>query len=168
MLAEEQQLLTVRSEESQLAAWSTMAVVGIGGLLAFGLVPFVGLTINRDIRRRHQVEARLQESEQKLKQWVGELEQRRNEISQLGELSDVLQACFTVDEAYLVLGELVQRLFPKMTGEVLMISESKTLVEAVATWGDHPARADLFGPTECWALRRGRSYFLPDGQSQLC
>ncbi|MBD2067755.1 sensor domain-containing diguanylate cyclase [Leptolyngbya sp. FACHB-671] len=167
MLVEEQRLLQLRSERSRTVAWTTMAIVGIGGLLTFGLVPFAGLTINRDITRRRQAEAKLQESEQNLKQWVGELEQRRSEISQLSELSDVLQACFTLDEAYTVLGELVQRLFPNTVGGVWMISESKTLVEAVATWGEHPARAALFEPTQCWSLRRGRPYFLPDGQSQL-
>lgn len=167
MLDEERRLLTLRSGQAQSTGWSTLTVVGAGGLIALGLVPFAGSTINRDIRRRRQVEAKLTESEQNLKQWLDELEQRRNEISQLGELSDVLQACFTLNEAYTVLGELVQRLFPKTVGGVLMISESKTLVEAVATWGEHPARADLFGPTECWSLRRGRSYFLSDGESQL-
>lgn len=167
MLAEERQLLVLRAERSQVMAWNTIAVVGIGGVLALGLVPFAGLTINRDITRRRQVEAQLKESEQNLKQWVSELEQRRSEISQLGELSDVLQACFTLDEAYSALGELLPHLFPETVGGVWVISESKTLVEAATTWGEHPACAALFEPTQCWALRRGRLYFLPDGHSQL-
>lgn len=167
MLDEERRLLSLRSRQSQTAAQTTMTVVSIGGILALGLIPLAGVTIARDINRRRQVETQLKHSEQTLKQWVSELEQRRSEISQLGELSDVLQVCFTLDEAYLVLGELVQPLFPQTVGAVLMISESKTLVEAVATWGNHPARATLFEPSECWSLRRGRPYFLPDGHSHL-
>ena len=167
MLEEEQRLLVLRSQESKQTARTTLAVAGLGGVLAFVLVPFGGWTINRDLTRRRQAEAQLQESEQRLKQWVDELEQRRSEILQLGHLSDVLQACFTLEEAYTVLAELVQPLFPESAGGVKLINESKVLVEAVATWGDPPLRAELFGPSECWAIRRGRPYFLPDGHSAL-
>jgi diguanylate cyclase (GGDEF)-like protein len=167
MLEEERRLLGIRSEQSRLTARNTIVVVGAGGLLALALVPFAGLTINRDITRRRQVEAKLQDSEKQLKLWVGELEQRSSEISNLGELSDVLQACFTLEEAYAVLAELLQRLFPGTAGSVCVISDSKTLVEAVAMWGACPDQTRLFGPTECWALRRGRPYFLQNSQSRL-
>jgi diguanylate cyclase (GGDEF)-like protein len=167
MLEEEHKLLALRLEQSQLTARNTLLVVGLGGLLAFVLVPLVGFTINRDVRQRKQVEVKLQENEHALKQWVGELEQHRGEIMQLGELSDMLQACFTLEEAYAVSGELVQRLFPHTAGGIFMINDSKTLVETVAIWGEHPSIATLFGPAECWSLRRGRAYFLADGQSSL-
>jgi diguanylate cyclase (GGDEF)-like protein len=167
MLDEEHRLLILRSERSQLVTRNTSIVVGIGGVLAFALVPFAGFSITQDITRRREIEAKLQASEQQLKQWIGELEQRSDEISQLAELSDVLQACFTLDEAYQVLAELVQVLFPETTGGIYTISESKTLVEAVATWGAQRASTDVFVPTECWALRRGRSYYLENAESCL-
>ncbi|BAZ20472.1 diguanylate cyclase with PAS/PAC and GAF sensors [Kalymmatonema gypsitolerans NIES-4073] len=167
MISEENHLLNIRSKEANLTARSTILVVGTAGILALGLIPLAGTAINRDIIRRRRVEADLHKSEQKLKQWVGELEQRSSEISLLGELSDVLQACFTLDEAYTVLSELLQPLFPDTAGGVFLTSESKTLVEAVATWGDERACASLFTPTECWGLRRGRPYFLSDTQSRL-
>ncbi|MBD1834462.1 diguanylate cyclase [Cyanobacteria bacterium FACHB-472] len=167
MLSEERRLLELRFQQSRHTARNTTVVVGLGGLLTFGLVPLASLKINRNVTRRRQVEAKLQESQQQLKQWVGELEERSSEMTQLGELSDVLQVCFTLEEAYTVLAELVHRLFPQTVGGVFIINDSKTLVEAVATWGEHPARSDLFAPTDCWALRRGRSYFLPNAKSRL-
>ncbi len=167
MVAEENRLLQIRSDRAKFTANFTMLVVGSGGILSFGLIPLAGTAINRHIKRQKQVEADLVNSEKKLKLWVDELEERNNEISQLAEFSNVLQACFTLEEAYTALPELVSPLFPNTSGGVFLISESKTLVEPVATWGDDYAYFNLFTPTECWALRRGRSYFLKDAQSHL-
>nr|WP_290221971.1 diguanylate cyclase [Trichocoleus desertorum] len=166
MTTEENRLLQQRSRQAELAAHNTTLIVGLGGFLAFALLPIAAIAINRDIRHRTTIGLALQESETKLKGWVGELEQRSREITLLGELSDVLQACFTLDEAYAVVAELVQPLFPGMSGAIYITSESRNLVEAIAAWGalSQPA---MFDPTDCWALRRGRAYFIDHGHSSL-
>ncbi len=167
LLLEAEQWLEERTRQAEINSRNTVIAVGLSGIFALIFVPVAGGIIIRDISARRQIEAKLQDSQQQLKQWLIDLEQRRSEISQLGELSDVLQACFTLEEAYRVLGELVQRLFPNTVGGVFIISESKTLVEAVATWGELPQQAKIFGPADCWALRRGRPYFLDQGHSGL-
>lgn len=160
MLDEENRLLEIRSQQSRVIARNTVLVVGISGILAFGLIPFAGAVISRDVTRRRETEKTLQASEQQLKQWISELEQRNNEIIKLSRLSDALQACFTLDEAYIALKELLPPLFPDTDGGLFMINESKTLLEPVACWGPTAATKILFTPTECWSLRRGRPYFL--------
>lgn len=167
MVTEENRLLQQRSRQAELAARNTTLIVGLGGFLAFALLPIAAIAINRDIRQRKTIGLALQESETKLKGWVGELEQRSREITLLGELSDVLQACFTLDEAYAVVAELVQPLFPGMSGAIYITSESRNLVEAIASWGPLPAPPAMFDPTDCWALRRGRAYFIDNGHSSL-
>ncbi len=118
------------------------------------------LGITHDITKRKRAEEALQQANEQLTNWVKELEQRNREIALLSELSDILQACLSIEEAHSALAELVQPLFPDVSGGVFIISASKQLVEAVATWGDSSATSQkIFTPNECWALRRGRSHW---------
>ncbi|BAY47944.1 diguanylate cyclase with PAS/PAC and GAF sensors [Scytonema sp. HK-05] len=120
-----------------------------------------------DITDRLQAEA-LEEANDKLSRSVKELEQRHHEFAQLGELSDFLQACKTVEEAYSALELLVPPLFPQTNGGIFLINDSKNLVEAVATWGPAPFPSqELFAPDECWALRRGRIHHTTKAHSKL-
>jgi diguanylate cyclase (GGDEF)-like protein/PAS domain S-box-containing protein len=114
----------------------------------------------QDITTRKQAEEALQAANQQLKNWVGELEQSSREITLLSEMSDVLQACRTLTEAYGAIASLIQPLFPHASGSVLIISASRQLVEAVATWGSELSSQQMFAPDECWALRRGRYHFI--------
>ena len=124
-------------------------------------------SVGRDITARKQAEAALQEANATLKGWVNELEQRNEEMALLGEMSDFLQACLTVEEAYSALASLVQPLFPGTAGGVFAINNSNTLVEVMATWGDSPPIQPLFASNDCWALRRGRLHWAHQTQSGL-
>ncbi|KYC37078.1 hypothetical protein WA1_46440 [Scytonema hofmannii PCC 7110] len=112
----------------------------------------------------------LQQLNAQLTNWVKELEQRNHEIVLMGKLSDMLQACLTVEEAYYTLSRLIQSLFPNMSGGVFLINASKNLVEAVATWGKETLVSQkIFTPRECWGLRRGRTHlFAVDACSLEC
>ena len=117
---------------------------------------------------RQRIEAALQQANEKLTGWVNELKQRNHEIALLGEISDVLQACLTAEEAYTAISTMMQPLFPGATGGIFLISASKNLVEAVATWGVSPLSSqELFTPDECWALRRGRIHLVENTPSGL-
>ena len=44
-----------------------------------------------------------------------------------------------------------------------------SVVEQVAAWGENSSSGSVFGPSECWALRRGRVYLVEDsGTDLLC
>ncbi|MEP0798583.1 diguanylate cyclase [Funiculus sociatus] len=128
--------------------------------------------IGRDITQRKLTEAAVQQANEKLTIWVNELEQRNREITLLSELSELLQACLSVEEAYTVIVQMMEPLFPDTVGGVFMIHASKQLVEAVATWGEEVgtevyASQKLFSTHECWALRRGRSHFLTNTHNRM-
>ncbi|WP_026733863.1 PAS domain S-box protein [Fischerella sp. PCC 9605] len=130
--------------------------------------PSATIGVNRNITERKQAEAALHKANEQLTCWVQELEQRNREIALLSEMSDILQACLTVEEAYKVITQLVQPLFPETSGGVFIISSSKHLVEAVTVWGDSIlASKKVFSPKQCWALRRGRSHFAASGDRGL-
>ncbi|PMB38927.1 diguanylate cyclase [Fischerella thermalis CCMEE 5330] len=132
--------------------------------------PTATIGVNRNITERKQAEAALQQANEQLTSWVQQLEQRNHEIALLSQMSDILQACLTVEEAYKVIAQLIQPLFPETSGGVFIISSSKHLVEAVTTWGDSTvASKKVFSPKNCWALRRGRSHFATaDDHSLHC
>ncbi|MBD1918822.1 MULTISPECIES: PAS domain S-box protein [Cyanophyceae] len=109
-----------------------------------------------DITPLKRAEHDLQRVNQQLAIHVGELNQRTRQMQLLGEMSDFLQACLTVNDAYRSLGALVAPLFPGSSGGILMLTDGDYRVEQVATWGAQRAPAPKFIPLDCSALCRER------------
>ncbi|AFY67697.1 diguanylate cyclase [Geitlerinema sp. PCC 7407] len=120
-----------------------------------------GLAITlRDVSDRKAVEGVLHDSNAELQGWVAQLEQYNEDLTLLNQLSDLLQACITLEEACKVIGQLMPLLLPQFSGGVSLISNSRNIVETVATWGDAIASQPLFGLQECVALRRGQPHLV--------
>ncbi len=115
-----------------------------------------------DNSARKRAEADLAAANQRLTEWVAQLERRTGEMKQLGELVELLQSCRSVDEACQVIERVAFRLFPGTAGAVYLLRSSQNLLQSTATWGSLTSEAQ-FGPDECWALRRGRTYGLGHG-----
>jgi diguanylate cyclase (GGDEF)-like protein len=94
-----------------------------------------------------------------------QLAERVNELDLLNQMGELLQSCFTLEEAYGVFGRLAPRLFPTEGGAIFALDASRDLIEAVATWGSHPTDADAFAVDDCWALRHGRTHVVEDTSS---
>ena len=89
--------------------------------------------------------------------------ERTREVELLRQLSELLQACATPDEAHGVMGQLCSRLFPDVSGAVLITPASRDGLWAVAVWGPPFAGGrERFQLDDCWALRRGRVYRVDD------
>ena len=125
--------------------------------------------IARDITDRKKTEEALQQAKHNLEAWVHELEQRTREMTLLSEMGDMLRACLTTEEAYMVIVRVAQQIFPVQVGALYVISPARNLVEAVAVWGESSLVERAFAPDECWALRRGRVHWVEDsGVGLLC
>jgi len=94
-----------------------------------------------------------------------QLAERVNELDLLNQMGELLQSCFTLDEAYGVIGRLATRLFPTEAGAVFALDGPRNLIEAVATWGSRPLDATTFPSGDCWALRNGRTHVVEDTTS---
>src|SRR5262249_30974766 len=89
--------------------------------------------------------------------------ERTREVELLRQLSELLQACATPEEAHTVMGQLCSRLFPHAAGQVLVASASRDGLWAVAEWGPPLAGGrERFQLDDCWALRGGRIYRVDD------
>jgi len=150
-----------RTGERRLISWSTTALLdddnNVEHLIATGV----------DVTERRQAEKGLQDANKKLATWVDDLEERRREMALLSEMSELLQNCEDFEEAYAVSARYIQKLFPFDHGALCLTSASRDMVEAVEMWGDPAPTERVFTPSDCWALRRGRSPLVDDPQPGL-
>jgi diguanylate cyclase (GGDEF)-like protein/PAS domain S-box-containing protein len=123
--------------------------------------------LQTEIAERKLVEMALHEANNNLKGIVNEFELRNRDITLLNEMGDLLQACLVCQEAYLGIAHFAPLLFPDESGVLFILSASKKLMEAVATWGQPEFDEPVFSPEECWALRRGEVHAVSMRQPGL-
>ncbi len=75
-------------------------------------VAITALVLAALVSERHEIENALQASHDKLRDGVNELEQHNSKMVLLNEMGDLLQSCSTAEEAYTIIGQLGQRVFP--------------------------------------------------------
>ncbi|MGV2831066.1 diguanylate cyclase [Myxosarcina sp. GI1(2024)] len=111
------------------------------------------LGITQDITKNKETTLKLESSNLQLKQKILALETSNQQKIKLGKINEFLQACLTLEEVQKSLADLLGPLFPDTDGAVYLINNSKTFVEAIATWGTVNSELN-FTTSECWALRR--------------
>jgi diguanylate cyclase (GGDEF)-like protein/PAS domain S-box-containing protein len=119
-----------------------------------------GVAVLRDVTAAKHAELALQESNLQLRASVDELERRNDEITLLGELSGLLQACLGEEEASRIIAQSCERLVPGSRGGLYLLNASHNLAAAGMRWGDPPPSEQTFAPDACWALRRGHAHML--------
>ncbi len=117
----------------------------------------------QDIGQRHQAAAELASSQQQLQAGYLRLQRQNQEITALGELSAVLQACQNFDEMVAPMSSYGQRLFPGWSGALYLIHASRNYLECVTRFGSPDLSEPVFGSNACWALRRGEMQWLGEG-----
>ncbi len=85
-------------------------------------------------------------------------ESKRDESRLLAEFNEWLQSSDSLDELFTVVSSFLEKLLPGSKGSVYVYANARDVLEAVCSW---PGEAGLshFEPPDCWALRRGRTYF---------
>jgi diguanylate cyclase (GGDEF)-like protein len=79
----------------------------------------------------------------------------------LSRMAELFQSCSERGEAYAVVRESVEQLFPDMPGAFYIYRESRDLLEEAANWSAGTSGAAPLAPDDCWALRLGRPHFVP-------
>lgn len=120
----------------------------------------------QEIAERKTAQDRLSASNQTVSHLLDDARQQTDEIAQISELGGLLHACASREEVFRLLPERMRRLFRGASGCLALLSASKNRLESAAEWGICPT-AQIFGPDECWALRRGRTHVHRGGDSAL-
>jgi diguanylate cyclase (GGDEF)-like protein/PAS domain S-box-containing protein len=122
-----------------------------------------------DITERKQMELSLLESNSQMRLFLNELERHNREINLLNEMSRLLQASPSEEEAYQIIAKLSRQLFPGTAGALYLFDHTGTRVSAAASWGDFSYSRQVFATEECLALRRGPTHPLgEDPASSRC
>ncbi len=121
-----------------------------------------------DISGRRQTENALRSSKEELTSTVQALEKRNYELTLLSEMGDMLQSCASTAEAYGVISNFLQQIFPEDAGTLSVIDGTSKLLKVVVVWGGIPITQEVFPKEECWALRTGRILGTSERHAGLC
>jgi diguanylate cyclase (GGDEF)-like protein len=151
---DERALLAERAARSQQNARETLRNLTVAGVAAVGLLLIAAFLVRRDMSERVRVAAELSEVNNRLAGILERSQERGDEIARLAELSQLLQTCQLPEEAYRVIERAAPALVRKPGG--LFLVNSSGMLENQAFWGDINRMEPMFGPVDCWALRRNR------------
>jgi diguanylate cyclase (GGDEF)-like protein len=155
------------SRRAALSSRTTLVTFGIGALLMLALLSALIRTVMRDVLQRRRAELALKETNDRLEAGVAALEQRNQQVTLLSEMSGALQSCMTIEESFVVVGRFCQRLFPDSDGALYVMHASRNYLDAAIAWGESHHGASVFGPDDCWALRRSEPYLVLMPQQEL-
>jgi diguanylate cyclase (GGDEF)-like protein/PAS domain S-box-containing protein len=122
--------------------------------------PFRMIGAMMDITERKFMESTLRQANEEMGRVLNELKLRNRETVLLNEMSRLLQACQSTEEAYKIIVDLTSQMFPNTAGALYLFNAPRTLVRALAAWGDLSPSEQTFSPNECWALRNGKTHPL--------
>ncbi|MEJ2672766.1 MAG: diguanylate cyclase [Deltaproteobacteria bacterium] len=120
------------------------------------------ITVARDLTEMKNNLAALQQTNERLQILVQETEQCNRESNIINFMSEKLQSCLSCSEAYPIIVQHAQELFPAVSGALFIFDQAHNLLEPAASWGPPLAGEQVFAPHDCWALRRGRLRWSAD------
>ena len=116
-----------------------------------------------DISQLRRAEQAVSERADDLAAANRELQMSSGFTNRLVRLGELLQACVSFEEAYSVIEAAMPGFFGTLSGALHLTSASRNIVEEVARWGDVQSSLAVFGPQDCWALRRGQEHRVAPG-----
>jgi diguanylate cyclase (GGDEF)-like protein len=164
---EERALLRQRSDELQKGRdRSLLSAIGFLGFSLFVLIVVFAFLI-RDAIRRRSFERQISMANDQLEATIEELERRGSEAILLKAARDELQLCVTTKDALECGVHHFQELVPGSNGATVIINNSRSMLETVATWNNPSALLDSFDMDACCGLRAGRLRWRRPGLSQI-
>lgn len=114
-------------------------------------------------RQQQALSAALEVGTVELQRTVACMERQNREITLRNELGDLLQSCISVEEAGAVMARFVPKLFPGASGAAYLNTPAGETLVPVSHWGEAPG-VEALTATDCWALRRGRTYLVTESE----
>lgn len=155
----ELKLLTERREQVDHALMVTVALCTLGVLACMGILAFVFAIVDRETRRRS-------ESERVLQQTLHDLEIVNGDRLHIAQMGDFLQSCRTPEEVHDLVRQNMPRMFEGSHGLVGLTSNSRNMIDSVASWGEITSSLEQFMPSDCWAMRRGKIHCVHAGAQE--
>lgn len=117
---------------------------------------------------RQELEERVVQRTVELKQSMQRLQAHQNEIFVLGEMTRLLQAARSLDEAGAIARLQLGEMLPGLAGSLYLLNASRNLLERQVSWGEPTSDVEMTDPAGCWALRRGKPHVVEKGTGIVC
>lgn len=124
--------------------------------------------LTREIAARRKADAAMRRNNQELAATVRQLEAFHQDSAVLSHMAELLQACAQRGEAYEIVRETGQQLFPDSAASLFIYRDSRDALEHVLSWGGGKPAYPTLAPDECWALRLGSPHFVARGGTIRC
>jgi len=124
-------------------------------LMGINITLVIGSSIlsNKLIQQQVKTEQDLQEVR---------IEQRTQEIELLHRLANMLAACNSINEAQMVVEDIIPRILGDLNGVVSLMRSSRNQLLVKLDWGGAWPGSKTYAPEECWALRKGKFHLAND------
>ena len=119
-----------------------------------------------DITERKQAEAMLKRSNQQLAVWINELQERKNKMDLLENVSDALQPCNSLDEVFQVLVKYAEEIFPNQPGALYLYDINTHVLQQSAVWGEFSGDSS-WAAESCYAWQSGKPHVSPGTKNRL-
>ncbi|WP_375322651.1 GGDEF domain-containing protein [Aliivibrio logei] len=129
-------------------------------LMGINIVLVIGSSLlsNKLIQQQVKNEQDLQEER---------IEQRTQEIELLHRLANMLAACNSINEAQMVVEDILPRILGDVNGVVSLMRSSRNQLLVKLDWGGAWPGNKTYAPEECWALRKGKFHLANDKYTTL-
>lgn len=114
-----------------------------------------------EVEERKRTEAELQKK-------TKELEEKNRTLYQINRMTELLQSCHNVSEAYQIIATSIEEMFPQVSVGIYQIDQGLKLLELVTCWGDVLPSSKVLNLDDCWAMRRAKIHFSTDKINLCC
>lgn len=143
-----------RTEEALRAAQATLQA-------RLAAIREANRNLTREMAARRKIDEAMRRNNLALAGTVRQLESFHRDGEALSRMAELLQSCSQRSEAYAIVRETGQQLFPDSSGSLYIYRESRDALEHVTSWGSERTPDATLAPDECWALRLGSPHFVP-------
>ncbi|AFY38047.1 diguanylate cyclase [[Leptolyngbya] sp. PCC 7376] len=127
--------------------------------------------LTKEVAIRRRAEESFQIANNKLADQLAQLEQFTAVQTCISELSETLQICHSLEEAFKVSAKLIKGIFPNCRGYIFMArSVSSSQLDCVAKWGDQAITKMITSleQQDCWGIRKSTPHISDLEGAGLC
>jgi len=163
----ERTVLTGRTSESQKNIYRSLLAGGAFLVASLAVVIVLFGFLVRDAIRRQKLDQQLYHANSKLEVTVLTMQKRASEAALLMAAREELQLCTTPAQAYDAIVRHSKQLHPSAHTALLMINNSRNMVEIAASSAGETKLLDGFALDGCCGLRSGRMRWRKPGRSEV-
>ena len=163
----ERTLLSKRTDESRQSTYRSLLAGAVFLIISLAVVMILFAFLLRDVRRRQKTERQISLTNAQLESTVAVMKQRAGESTLLMSAREEMQLCTSAEQAHEATVRYCQQLVPSVRTALLMINNSRQMVEITTTSENDLKILDGFPLDACCGLRSGRLRWRKSGHSEV-